>query len=141
MHQDKFEVLQIESPILNLLLLVLKILLDLNLDVSHGGGGSSKVLLEKAFEFISNKRDDTIAFNLDLLLLPTKVDFILEERDCKKNVLRAYSISCVEMIFALLAEIVVLHIGATIVQIRVLGLKSSILGGGICFAMFLTHNK
>lgn len=69
--------LQIETPILNFFLLVLRISLNLSSDTSHEESRFSKVFLEKSFKFVSNKRDGTIAFNMDLTLLPAEVDLIL----------------------------------------------------------------
>lgn len=71
--------LKLESPILNLLLLVLGIPFDLNPDIGYKGGGLSKTLLEKSFEFVLNKKTNTITLNLGLVLLPAKVDLIPEE--------------------------------------------------------------
>lgn len=69
---------------MNLLLLVLKIPLDLSLDASHENNGFSKALLKKDLKFIPIRRDGTIAFNLDLMLLPAGVDPISKEQGCKR---------------------------------------------------------
>lgn len=45
------------------------------------------------------------------------------------------------MVFALLTEVVVLHLKAIIVQVGVLGLESSILESEVCFGIFLALNK
>lgn len=68
-----------KSPILNLILLVLEISLNLSPNTCHKGCGFSEILLKKSFEFISSKEIGTVIFNLGLVLLPVKVDPILEE--------------------------------------------------------------
>lgn len=104
-----------ESLILNFLLLVLRISLDFNPNTSYKGAGFFEFLLEKDLEFVLNKRNNIIVFNLDLILLPTKSHPILEKRVCKKKILGACDIGYVEMIFVLLTKVVILHMRATIV--------------------------
>lgn len=68
-----------ESPILNLFLLVLGIPLNLSLDANHKSGKFTKVLPKKGLEFILNRRNNIIAFKLGLMLLPMEVNLILEK--------------------------------------------------------------
>lgn len=68
--------LQVKSPILKLLLLVLKIPLDFSLDASYKSNRFSKTLPEKSLEFVSSGRNGIIAFNLGLVLLLAEVDSI-----------------------------------------------------------------
>lgn len=58
---------------------MLKILLDFCLDASYKGGRFSKALPKKSLEFILNRRDGTIVFNLCLVLLQAEVDSIPEK--------------------------------------------------------------
>lgn len=58
---------------------MLKILLDLCLNASHKGGGFSKVLSEKSFEFLSSRKNSTVTFNMGFVLLLVEVDFIPEK--------------------------------------------------------------
>lgn len=107
--------LQVKSLILNLFLLMLRILLDLSPDANHKGGRFSKTLPEKSLEFVLIRGDDTIIFNLDLVLLAVKVASILEEQNYKRNMLKTRNIGRVKMVLALSTKIVVLHIRATII--------------------------
>lgn len=68
-----------KSPILNLFLPVLRILFNLNPDAYHKGGRFSKVLPKKYLKFVLSKKNGIIIFNLDLVLLPIKVDLILKK--------------------------------------------------------------
>lgn len=47
----------------------------------------------------------------------------------------------VKIVFAPLTKVVILHMQAFIVQIMILGLKSSFLVSEICLTMFLAMNK
>lgn len=97
--------------------------------------------MKKNLKLIFYKGDNTVAFNLSFVLWPAKVDFVLEEQDCEKNVFTAYDIGCVKIIFLLSIKVVTLHMQAFIVQIEVRNLKSSILKSKICFIIFLALNK
>lgn len=63
---------------------MLIILLNLSLDTSYKYKRFSKVLLKKRFKLVLNKRNNTVAFNLNLVILSTKINLILEKKDCKK---------------------------------------------------------
>lgn len=104
-----------KSPILNLFLLILRIPLDYSPDTNHKNGGFSKTLLKKSLKFVLSKRDGTIIFNLGLLLLLAKVDFILKDQNYERDVLGAYGIGCVKIVRALLTKILAFHIRATII--------------------------
>lgn len=129
------------SLILNFFLLILRITLDLSPDAGHKSGRFSKTLPKKSLEFVPNRGDGIVTFNLSFVLLLAEVDLILEEQSCKKNALKTYNTSYIKMIFVLLAEVVALYIGAIIEQVRVLDLKNLTLGCEICFAMFFALNK
>lgn len=133
--------LHIESLILNLFLLVLKFPLNLSLDAGHKRGRFSKTLLKKSLKFLLSKGDGTITFNLGLVLLSVEVDSILEKQGYKKDVLEICSTDYVKIVLVLLAEVVVLYIGATFIQVGILGLKSHILENKICLVIFLAFNK
>lgn len=75
------------------------------------------------------------------MLLLAEVNPILEEQSRKKYAFRVYDIGDIKIVFSLSTKVVALHIGATILQVRVSSLKSLIPEGGIYFAMFLTLNK
>lgn len=133
--------LQIKSLILNSLLLVLEILLTFGLDIGHKQDGFSKTLIKKSLKFVPNRREGTIAFNLSFVLLLAKVDPIPEEQDCKRDVLVARGTGCIKIVFALLTEVIIFYMQVFLVQIRVPGLKNSILEGDVYLIMFLAFNK
>lgn len=58
-------------------------------------------MLKKNFKFISNKKNSIIIFNLSFVLLPTKVDFISEKQDYKKDMLVVYNTRYVKIVFIL----------------------------------------
>lgn len=106
-----------QNLILNLLLLVLEISFDFNPDASHKDNRFSKTLLEKNNKFVSVRKNGIIIFNLNLMLLSTEADLILEKQGHKKDALTAYSSGPVKIVLALLTKVIAFHIGATIVQI------------------------
>lgn len=75
------------------------------------------------------------------MLLPAKIDPILEKQSRKEDALVARSIGHIKIILALIIEVVAFHVGATIVQIGIPGLKSPFPKCKICFVMFLAFNK
>lgn len=97
--------------------------------------------MKKRLKFVLSREDSSIDFNLDFILLPVKVNLILEQQGCKKDVLVTYDISYIEIILALLTEVVALYMQASIIQVGLLGLKRSILGCKIYVIMFLAFNK
>lgn len=70
------------------------------------------------------------------MILSAKVNYILEDQSCKKNTLRAYDTGYVEIVFTMSIEVVKLYMRAIIVQVRVPGLKSLILGYKVLVAIF-----
>lgn len=122
-------------------MLILAIFFNLNPDIGQKQGKFSKILSKKGLKFISTKKNGLVALNLGLLLLPAEVDPIQKKQNYKKKTLMVYSICYIKMIFALSIKIIALHIGATIVQVRIPGLKGLILEDRVCFAIFLTLNK
>lgn len=127
--------------ILNFFLLILEISLDFSLDAGYKSRKFSKSLLEKNLKFIPIGRKSTIIFNLGLVFLPVEIDFISKKQGCKRKVLEAHNTSYVKRVFASLTVVIVLYMQATIVYVRVLGLKNYITEGIICFTIFLALNK
>lgn len=93
----------------------MRILLNFSPNVGHKGGRFSKILLKKGLEFVLSKKDNTIAFNLGLVLLLIEVNLILEEQSHKKNTLGACSTDCVEIVLTLWKKVIILPMRATIV--------------------------
>lgn len=133
--------MQVESPILKLFLLLLKISLYLGLDISHKNSRFSKILLKKSFEFVSSRRNGIVAFNLGFIVLPVEVDPILEKYSYKRDTLGARGTNHMKIVLALLIKVVVLNIWTTIIQFGIPGLGDFILGCGVCFLIFLDLNK
>lgn len=77
------------------------------------------------------------------MLLLVEGDPIPEEQGCKKDAFRVYGTGYIEMIIALLAEIVALYIWGPIVKVKVTGLEKAIASCKVCFklARFLALNK
>lgn len=133
--------LQVKSPILYFFLLILGILLNLGLDADYKQNRFSKTLLKKYFKFVLSKRNSTVAFDLDLVLLPAKIDSVVEKQNCKKYALRIRGIGCIEIILALLIKIVVFYIDIPVIQVVILGLEDSISKSKIRLAILLALNK
>lgn len=70
----------------------------------------AKTLLEKGIEFVLYKGSNFVLLNLSLMLLSTKVNYITKKRDYEKNAVMAHATSNVEIILALLTEILTLYI-------------------------------
>lgn len=103
------------SHILNLLLLVLRIPLYFFPNASYKGNKFFDALSEKNLEFVPSRRDGTIAFNLDIVLLQAEVDSIPEKKGCKIDALGTCGITSVKIIFALLTKVAVLYVGVIMV--------------------------
>lgn len=103
------------GSVLKFLLLVLGILFILSLDIGYKYNRFFKTLSEKSFEFIWSKGDNTIVFNLSLVLLLIKVDHVPEKQSYKQDALIFFTISYTIMVFAVLTKIVVLYLQTFIV--------------------------
>lgn len=134
--------LQVRSPILYFFLLVLKILLNFCSDISYKQDKFFEILSKKSLEFIFNRENNTIAFNLSLLLLLVKVDSITKERGYKRDAFKTCSTSLIKIILILLTEVAILYLQALIVQVRIFGLKRAIMECRIYIklAMFLASD-
>lgn len=111
-------------------MLILKIPLVFCLDASHKASKFSNLLSEEGFEFVQNRKNNTVVFNFSLMFF------------CKKDALGVYSASCIKIVFALLTNVVTLYMQAIVVHVEVLSLKSFISSCGVCFAISwrLTNN-
>lgn len=61
-----------KNAILNFFLLVLGILLDFYSDAGYKDSRFSKIIPNKRFEFIPNKKNDTIIFKLSFISIASK---------------------------------------------------------------------
>ena len=71
--------LQVRSPVLYFFLLVLQVSFDFTPDVVYKRGGFSKTLSEKSLEFVLSEGSNPVPLDLNFVLLPAKIDPILEE--------------------------------------------------------------
>lgn len=97
--------------------------------------------MEKNLKFVLDRRDDIIIFNLGLVLLSAEVDSISKKQSREEDTLRVYAISHIKIVLALLTEIIVSYVEATMIQVQVPAFKGFILGCKICFTIFLTFDK
>lgn len=97
--------------------------------------------MEKNLKFVLGRRDDIIIFNLGLVLLSAEVDSISKKQSREEDALRVYAISHIKIVLALLTEIIVSYVEATMIQVQVPAFKSFILSCKICFTIFLTFDK
>ena len=72
-------------------------------------------MLKKGLKFISNRGNNIIIFNLSLMLLPAKVNLVIEKQNYKGDALVVCGTGCVEIILALLIKIVTLYAQGSIV--------------------------
>lgn len=101
--------LQVENLILYIFLLVLGISLNFSPDTDYKQSRFSNTMFKKDFEFISNKKDGIILFNLGFVLLLAEVDPILEEQSHKRHALMAFGTGRIKIILALLIEVLALY--------------------------------
>lgn len=123
--------MQIESRILYFFLLVLIIPLNLSLNINDKQCRFFKTLLEKNFELFPSSRNGTITFHVSYMLLPAKVDLILEKQGCKKNLFGAYSINYIKKILAFSTEVVIFYMWVLIVEVKVSGFTEIIAEYGV----------
>lgn len=88
---------------------MLRILLNLSPNASHKQGRFSKNLLKKDFKFVPSKGNTTIIFDLSLILLLVEIDPFTEKHSSKEYAFKTCGIACIEIILALLIEVVVFH--------------------------------
>lgn len=81
---------------------------------------------KNSLKFVLNKRDGIIAFNLNFMLLPVEVNFIIKEQGCKKDAFIICGTGCIKIILVLLTKIITLYMWAFIVQVKVFGFENVI---------------
>lgn len=87
--------LEVQSPILNFFLLVLRIPLDLSLDGGHKDAKFLKTLTKKALNWLQIERIVLLYSTL------AGIDHVQEEQGCKKNTLEACGINRLKIVFTL----------------------------------------
>ena len=104
-------------PILNFLPLVLEVSLNSTLDSVPQSTGVNKTLSKKSLEPTNPRQGIFDCLVPTLVLAPTKADPTAKERSCKRGAVGAKGAGGIDMILALLAEVVTLHMGLPIVEI------------------------
>lgn len=122
-------------------LFILEILFDFSPNASYKQNRFFESLLKKGFEFILNRENGFIVFNLSFVLLPAEVDYVLEKRSCKEDILMAPGINYVKIVLALPTKVIIFSMQVLIVEIEVFDLKEAIIQGKVCLSMFLALNK
>lgn len=74
-------------------------------------------------EFVLNRGSGAIAFYLDFVLLPAKINIFIGKKNRKENRLIAHGTSYVKIIFALSTKIVAFYVQIFIVQVEIFGFK------------------
>lgn len=82
---------------------------------------------EKDLEFILNRENDFIAFNLSLVLLLIEVDPILNKQGHKWDTVKVCGISHIKIVLKLFTEILIFYMQVFIVEVGVFHLKEAIL--------------
>lgn len=126
------------SLVMYFFLLVLQVYFYFTSDVVYKYGRFSRTLLKECLEFILYKESDPVLLSLGFVLLPIKVDSISKKQGCKRDFLVAYYTGCVKIIFAFLTKVNLL---ALTIQVKVMGLKTFLLGGRVYLAIFLVFDK
>lgn len=83
---------------------------NLTPDIIHKGGRFSNAFPQKGLELVLSQKCRPVAFDPSLVLLPAEVDSLTKDRGCKKYAFEALSSNNIEMVFALLAEVIPLHL-------------------------------
>lgn len=86
-----------KNLVLYFFLLVLRVFFNFILDAIYKSNRFIKILLKKDFKFILSRVDNIVLFYLSFILLPAKIDFLLEEQGHKKNMLIVCDISYVKI--------------------------------------------
>lgn len=115
---------ELSSTILDFFVQVLGSFLDFTPDSIHKRCGLSKAFLQKGFELFPGRRNS--ALNLAFVLLPAKENSFLQEESSKRYTLTVRGSCSFEIVFAILAEVVIFHMQISIIRVRVSGLKQPI---------------
>ena len=80
-------------------------------------------MAEERLELIPRNRDKAVCVLLPLVLLQTETDLVPEDGHGKKNSGRPRSSSGSKVVLTLLTEVVVVHVGLSVIYIRGTGLQ------------------
>lgn len=90
--------------------MVLEILLNLSPNNGYKRGEFFKSLLEKGLEFVLNKRNNIVTFDLSFILLLIEINCVAEKQNRKKNAFKTRGTGYIKIILAFLTEIVAFYI-------------------------------
>ena len=75
-------------------------------------------MTKKGFELLLGNRDLAFSLMLPLVLLPAKVNAVMQEKCCKENTIRAIGSGGGKVILILLVKVIVFHVGLTTIDVR-----------------------
>ena len=114
------------NPVLDFFLLVLRVSLLSYSDISNKRIRLSKAFSQKCLKLFSRSRVSLGALGLGLMLLPAIVNAILQKGHCKRYAFVALYLIGLEIVFALLTEIITFHVQIPIIEILVSWLERPI---------------
>ena len=74
-------------------------------------------MTKKGLELLPSDRDCALRFMLLLVLLPTEVDAVTQEKCCKGYTVRAFGFGDGKVILTLLAEVIKFHVRFTTIDV------------------------
>ena len=74
--------------------------------------------MEEGLELLPSDGNYAFRLMLPLVLLPTEVDAIMQERCYKENAVKAFGSGSGKVILTLLTEVITFHVGLTTIDIR-----------------------
>ena len=75
-------------------------------------------MTKEGLELFPSDRDGALGLVLPLVLLPTEVDAVTQEGCCKGNTVGTLGPGGGKMVFTLLTEVIVFHVGLTTIDVR-----------------------
>ena len=75
-------------------------------------------MTKEGLELLPCDRDCVLGLVLPLVLLPTEVYAVTQERCCKENTVGALGLGSGKVILTLLAEVIAFHVGLTTIDVR-----------------------
>ena len=74
--------------------------------------------MKEGLELLPSNRNFAFGLVFLLVLLPTEVDAVTQERCCKKNAIEALSSGGSKVILALMVEVIAFHVGLTTIDVK-----------------------
>ena len=118
---------QVRSPILNFFWLVLRVFFDSALDTINKGSRVSEILFQKGFKLELGNRIYSLSLVPKFMLMPADVDWPAEDRGCKRDTVGVGSTGGLKMVLTVLAKLVAINVGFSIVQVGKTGFERTFL--------------